>query len=190
MNQANDVIDQVDLALEKLETEMQAEECHGALCGLICARGELSKDDWLGFIDHGHDPQDLLKRERLAPLVMLHEVTIQQLNDATLDFHPLLPEDDAPVDERVGSLAQWCQGFLLGVSAGGVQQIDNLPGEGGEIMRDLVEIARADSYELDEDEQDEAAYMELLEYVRTGVLLLVEEMHPTKAAPRTDVTIH
>lgn len=190
MKQANDVIDELNQALEQVETEMRAVECHGTLCGLFCARGQFDKPAWLDFIAHGLDANDLLKRDALAALGMLHEVTSGQLNDSTLDFHPLLPEDDAPVDERIEALAEWCQGFLLGLSAGGVQQIDALPGEAGEILRDLIEIARADSYELDENEEDEQSYSQLLEYVRTGVLLLNEEMHPSKAPPRSEATIH
>jgi hypothetical protein len=54
----------------------------------------------------------------------------------------------------------------------------------------MVEIARAGSYELDGGEEDEQSYQQLLEYVRTGVLLLNEELHPTKAPPRDDVTLH
>ena len=190
MKQANDVIEALNRALEQVDTEMRAVECHGAMCGLFCARGSLSKEEWLDFIAHGHDPKDLLMREALAALTLLHDITRQQLNDSTLDFHPLQPEDDAPVEARIDALAQWCQGFLLGLSAGGIQQLESLPGEGGEIMRDLVEIARADSYELEEDEEDEQSYFQLLEYVRTGVLLLSEELHPSKAPPRTDATIH
>lgn len=190
MKQANDVISQVDQALAQIETEMQAVECHGALCGLFCGHGKLEKAAWLDFIAHGLDPQDLLKRDALATLGMLHEITRQQLNDSTLDFHPLLPEDDTPIDERIDALAEWCQGFLLGLSAGGVQQIDAMPGESGEILRDLIDIARADSYELEDDEEDEQSFFQLLEYVRTGVLLLNEEMHPSKAPPRSEATIH
>jgi uncharacterized protein YgfB (UPF0149 family) len=190
MKQADDVIAKVDQALEQLETEMRASECHGALSGLFCGRGQLDKDEWLAFIAPGVDPQDLLLRESLAALGMLHDITRQQLNDNLLDFHPLLPEDDASIDDRIDSLAQWCQGFLLGLSAGGVTQVEALPGEGGEFLRDLLDIARADSYELEDDEQDEQSYFQLLEYVRTGVLLLNEEMHPSKAPPRSEATLH
>jgi uncharacterized protein YgfB (UPF0149 family) len=76
------------------------------------------------------------------------------------------------------------------MSAGGIQDIEKLPGDSGEIVRDFVDISRADTYELEGGEEDEVAYNELLEYVRTGVLLLNEELHPSKAPPRDDVTLH
>lgn len=190
MKQANEVIEKLNTALEQIETEMRAVECHGTLTGLFCAKGELKPEEWVEYIGHGLDSNDLLQREALAAFKMLFEVTREQLNDSVLDFHPLLPEDDEDVEERIESLGQWCQGFLLGLSAGGIADIDKLPGDSGEILRDLVEIARAGSYELDGDEEDEQSYQELVEYVRTGVLLLNEELHPTKAPPRDGVTLH
>lgn len=190
MNQANEVIDKLNSALEQIETEMRAVECHGTLTGLFCAKGELNPEEWVEYIGHGLDASNLLQREAMAAFKMLFEVTRDQLNDSVLDFHPLLPEDDEDVEERIEALGQWCQGFLLGLSAGGISDIDKLPGNSGEILRDMVEIARAGSYELEGGETDEQSYQELVEYVRTGVLLLNEEMHPTKAPPRSDVTLH
>lgn len=190
MKQANEVIDTLNTALEQAQTEMRAVECHGTLTGLFCAKGELKPEEWVAFIGKGLDANNLLQREALAAFKMLFEVTREQINDSVLDFHPLLPEDGADVEERIEALGQWCQGFLLGLSAGGINDLDKLPGDSGEILRDLVEIARAGSYELDSDEEDEHSFSELLEYVRTGVLLLNEELHPTKAPPRDAVTLH
>ncbi|HEY9148809.1 MAG TPA: YecA family protein [Gammaproteobacteria bacterium] len=190
MKQANEVIDALNTALGQVQTEMRAVECHGTLTGLFCAKGELKPAEWVEFIGKGLDSNNLLQREALAAFKMLFEVTREQLNDSVLDFHPLLPEDGADVEDRIEALGQWCQGFLLGLSAGGISDLDKLPGDSGEILRDMVEIARAGSYELDGDEEDEQSFNELLEYVRTGVLLLNEELHPTKAPPRDGVTLH
>jgi len=190
MKQANEVIDKLNAALEQVDTEMRAVECHGTLVGLFCAKGELKPQEWVDYIGKGLDSNDLLQREALAAFKMLFEITREQLNDSVLDFHPLLPEDETPAEERLDALGQWCQGFLLGISAGGLTDIDKLPGDSGEILRDLVEIARVGSYELEGGEEDEESFQQLLEYVRTGVLLLNEEVNPTKAPPRDDVTLH
>lgn len=190
MTDTNEMLAALDAALEQVETEMQAEECHGTLTGLFCAKGELSADEWLTYIAQGLDPNDLLAKEALETFGKLYDQTRQGLNDSTLDFHLLLPGDEATVEERIESLGQWCQGFLLGLSAGGVTDLDKLPGDSGEIVRDLVEIARAGSYELEGGEEDESSFHQLLEYVRTGVLLINEELHPTKAPPRGDITVH
>jgi yecA family protein len=190
MSDTSEMIAALDAALEQVETEMEAEECHGTLTGLFCAKGELTPEEWLGYIGHYLDPNDLLAKAALDTFGKLYEQTRQGLNDSTLDFHPLLLGDEASVEERIESLGQWCQGFLLGLSAGGVTELDKMPGDSGEILRDLVEIARAGSYELEGGEEDENSFLQLLEYVRTGILLINEELHPTKAPPRSDVTVH
>lgn len=190
MSKTTEMMARVASALEQVETEMGAEECHGTLAGLFCARGDLKVEEWLEYIAPALDPADLLAGEAIETFRALHEHTRKGLNDTVLDFHPLLLGDEVSVEDRVESLGEWVQGFLLGLSAGGVTELEKMPGDSGEILRDLVEIARAGSYELDGDEEDESSFNELLEYVRTGVLLINEEMNPTKAPPRTDATLH
>ncbi len=190
MSNSDEALNKLEAALGQVETEMRAVECHGTLVGLLCARGELEKKEWLDFIAHALNPADLLAREALETFGALFEAAVGQLSDSNLEFQPLLPGDDAAVEERISALAQWSQGFLLGMSAGGIQDIESLPGDSGEIIRDFVDICRADTYDLEGGEEDEAAYNELLEYVRTGVLLINEELHPSKAPPQDDVTLH
>jgi yecA family protein len=190
MSDNDEALEKLDTALEQVETEMRAVECHGTLIGLLCAKGEMEKQEWLDFIAHALNPSDLLAREALETFGAMFEAARGQLADSNLDFQPLVPGDDAPVEERISALAQWAQGFLLGMSSGGIQDIDKLPGDSGEIIRDFVDICRADTYDLEGSEEDEVAYNELLEYLRTGVLLINEELHPTKAPPRDDVTLH
>jgi uncharacterized protein YgfB (UPF0149 family) len=58
-----------------------------------------------------------------------------------------------------------------------------LPGEVGEIVRDLIEITRA-GVDADQDEQaNESAYAELVEFVRVGVQLLFEELAGARRPP-------
>ncbi len=183
-------INEVGAALERLESDMGAAECHGAMAGLLCAAGRMEKARWLKTLFPGVESSDLLAREAVDELARLYEDTGRQLDDAVLDFHLLLPDDENPLDERIEALAEWCQGFLLGMSEGGMKDLASLPADSGEVMRDLVEIARAGSYDLSGGEEDEASYNELLEYVRTGVLLINEELNPTQAPPQGNTTLH
>ena len=93
-----------------------------------------------------------------------------------MEFELLLPEDEQPIDARTAALAQWCQGFLYGLGAGAVPDASELPGEVGEIVRDLIEISRAGVDAAQDEESNEAAYAELVEFVRVGVQLLFEEL--------------
>jgi len=190
MTQANEQIETLNAALELAGAQFGAEECQGTLVGMLCANNGLSEEEWLAYV--GHEPANgkLLPDEALATFRLQFTLARAQLNDSVLDFHPLLPDDDIQVAERVDALGQWCQGFVLGLGSSGLAEIEQLPDDSGEILRDLLEISRINAYELEGGEEDEESYQQLLEYVRTGVLLLNEELNPSKAPPREDVTLH
>lgn len=190
MKENSNRIEQVGRALGRLESDLEASECHGLVTGLICARGALSKKEWRSLIAPGAGSGDLLAGEALDELDALRVDTEQQLSNAVLDFHPLLPADSSEMELRIEALGDWCHGFLLGLAEGGIKDVEGLPPDSREIIKDMVEIARAGGYDLEGGEEDEEAYAQLLEYVRTGVLLINEELHPIKAPPRDDVTYH
>ena len=99
----------------------------------------------------------------------------------------MLPDDDEPLEERVEALGIWCQGFVYGLAAGGIQEGADLPEDSDEIIKDILEISRA-GYAIDDDavvdinEDDEEAFMEVCEYVRMGVLLVYEELQPLQSS--------
>ena len=53
-----------------------------------------------------------------------------------------------------------------------------------ELLDDLAEIARVDFEVGEPDEEEQAAFAEVVEYVRVGVLLINEELQPSKAPPQ------
>lgn len=185
-----DSLESLSQALERLDLETPPSECHGMLAGLFCARGKLSRDQWFDAVAPERPKGDLLVDEALGRLGELYEETYSQLTDPVLDFHLLLPGEEAPLASRADALGSWCQGFLLGLSVGGVRDTGKLPGDAAEVVHDLVELSRAGSYELSDSDEDESAYAELQEYVRTGVLLINEEMNPIKAPPVDPKTLH
>lgn len=177
-------------ALERLDLETGPAECHGMLVGLFCARGKLTKNEWFDALVPERPKGDLLADEAFATLGRLYDETYRQLTDPVLDFHLLVADEQEPLPERADALGSWCQGFLLGLSLGGVQDTGKLPGDAAEVVHDFVELSRAGSYELSDSDEDENAYAELLEYVRTGVLLVNEEMNPIKAPPVDPKNLH
>lgn len=181
----------IAFALDKLDTEVVPGEVHGMICGLLCANTAAKAGTWIESL-WPHLPEgDVLVGEAIAVFKQLHDATRAQLNDPACDFQLLLPDDDISLDARVHALGDWCQGFLIGLSLGGVTDFSPLPEDAREIAKDLVEIARAGtSYELEGNEEDEQAYAELMEYLRVGVLLINEELQPTQAPPLGDETRH
>lgn len=180
-------------ALEKLETEVTPSEVHGTLCGLLCSKVSATADQWQDSLwpHMERDENDLIKAESMEKLNQLHDISRLQLNDPNCEFELLLPDDDDPLETRVNALGDWCQGYLVGLTLGGINDFSPLPENAREVVNDMVEIARAGtSYDLEDSEEDENAYAELVEYLRVGILLINEELQPTQAPPQTDSTLH
>ena len=183
----------ITAALEKLDTEVTPSEVHGTLAGLLCAITSAKAELWQHNLwPHiSHDSGDLLAAEALEIFNQLHDITRLQLNDPNCEFQLLLPVDDDHIDNRVNALGDWCQAYLVGLALGGVKDFASLPDDAREVANDLVEIARAgSSYSLEGNEEDENAYAELVEYIRVGVLLINEELQPTKSSPQSESTLH
>ena len=149
-------------------------ECHGLLCGLLCTDEALARDTWLQQINAEYDPSDS------TLLQTLFSSTYQQLQHDDFIFQLLLPDDDIELPLRVESLGNWCQGFLAGLGLGGMQNTDNLTSEVKDFLQDVSHIARLGLAAEDGDEGDEIAYVEIIEYMRAGVLLVSQELQRGK----------
>jgi len=150
-------------------------EAHGTLAGSLCTAVSYRFDDWLLEIRPAGRPQ-------AAAAALLREVythTAQSLVEVDLAFELLLPDDEQPLDARTTALAQWCQGFLYGLGSR-VPDASRLPGDAGEVIRDLDEITRAGLDEADSVEANESAFVELVEFVRVGVQLIFTELEPVR----------
>jgi uncharacterized protein YgfB (UPF0149 family) len=170
-------------------------ECHGVLCGLICRNGAVAYSEYLeqlNILQLVVEPGQALS-ELLADA---HVSTVLQLADMDMGFNLWLPDDDQPLVERTDALAQWCTGFLAGLGLGGA--LPTLSEEAIEALDDIRQIAKAaypqvgmTDAERDEilemeaestedqetgEENDENAFMEIVEYVRVVTLMLCEEM--------------
>ena len=177
--------DEITDALKRMNVEQDAAEVHGALCGLFCTVNGLDAPYWLDNTLTNTPEEDAYTVDALASesrslLTQLFNGTEKQLSGEDFDFQLFLPDDNAGLFSRVEALSNWCQGFLFGLSQGGLTEPEGLPGDLPEIVKDIVEISRAESYELDDDAQDEKDFMELVEFVRVAVQLFIGEMQQFK----------
>lgn len=159
-------------ALAAVEADFSAAEVHGALTGLLCAgAAERAMPALATLMPQG--TSGVLGEM----LVALLRRTREQLHDPQFGLALLLPGEDATLDVQVAALADWCRGFILGLTAAGVADPARLAGDAGEVVRDLARIAAA---ELDTPhaagDEEERQLAELVEYVRVGVQLVFEQL--------------
>jgi uncharacterized protein YgfB (UPF0149 family) len=147
-----------------------AAEAHGTLAGSLCAAVGYRFEDWM---------HEILPEGRAAD----DQSTAGSLEGQEMEFELLLPEDEQPIDSRTSALGQWCQGFLYGLGTSALQDASALPGEVGEIVRDLTEISHVGVDDGQSAETNESAYAELVEFVRVGVQLVFEELGPLRDQP-------
>ena len=175
--------DELEQRLCAATAEGSASEAHGLLAGIICAGGKSAPELWLTHL-LGENNLSAAAVEIRRQLMTLHTDILRQFNDDAFGFDLLLPDDEAPLSLRTEALSQWCGGFLYGLALGGFREGTGMPDNVSEVMKDFYEISHARfAYEATDD-ADEAAYMEIVEYVRMSVLLLHEELQPLPPSAR------
>jgi uncharacterized protein len=168
----------INIIFERNNADISAAEAHGMATGMLCVNGQAESAHWLEELFK--DSVDLSDEDR-AVLVKLFERTRELLASEAFEFDLMLPDDEVLLGERVQALSRWCEGFLFGV--GSVYTSSGWPGDVTEILKDITEFTKLD--EEAEGEEDESAFMEVTEYLRSAVLLLRDELNIN-----TDGTVH
>lgn len=171
--------DVIDAALRRAEAPADAAEAHGSLCGLVCGLGDSGQSAWLADTLPAGQANEAVAERTAAVLRVLASCTCAALEDADMTFQPLLPDDALPLVQRVDGLAQWCQGFNHGLFIAariGDAEAELRSGNTAEIVSDFADMAKAALGDEEPDADGEAAYAELVEYIRVSVQLVYEEL--------------
>ena len=154
-----------------------AAEAHGSLCGALCSVSPYRMQDWVNEI---LPDGTALSDESAAMIERVFTATANSFGEQGMEFEPLLPDDEQPLNGRANALALWCSGFLYGLGSGHISDLEALNGDVGEIVRDFTEISRATGDDADADESNEQAYAELVEFIRVAAQVVFEELLPLR----------
>jgi yecA family protein len=171
--------DELDAALRRCGSNWDAAQSHGLLTGRLAVGGAPAAPDWLLQVLEDTDERNANRQECLQKLDSLYQETFWNLTERLSEFTPLLPDDNVGAEQRAAAMGHWCEGFLHGlVSAGhGSALKERLAQEPlADIIRDMLQITRAAVDEESDAETNEAAYAEILEYVRVAAQLAYEEL--------------
>lgn len=168
-----------------------AAQWHGLLCGLICAGRPVDAEVWFDCAMTFSGQSAVMPVETGAALRAVYERTRDQFNDGSdgIEFDLFLPDEEAALGLRADALKLWCEGFLYGLSTGGLARNVQLSVDATEFIQDLAEFCKIGHDESESTESDEFHLLELIEYVRAGVLLLYDELNGNTSFSHTQ-TLH
>jgi uncharacterized protein len=155
-------------------------EAQGMLCGFVCSGGSDPLALWLTQVLPASDTDEAPPPAIVAELQPLAQAQQEALRDPELPFELRLPPDDAPLAHRATAVYDWVRGFLfaLGVSAVTTQhpsaQID-------EIIKDFMLLTQIDLEQIDDEEENELALAEIIEFIRVAAMLIYDECVPVNA---------
>lgn len=145
---------------DEIEEISSPSELHGLLTGIVCVTEAPTRDEWLQILSTLDVPK--LDDAAIAVLTEEAEDIAHALSEDDLDYLPMLPDDQHALSDRVQALADWCEGVVLGfgLASGHIRSDEQ------ELIESLQDVASVEFEESDDDEEGEASYLELYEFVR------------------------
>ena len=177
-------------SLQRCGASWDAAQSHGLLTGRLAVAGVAAGPDWLLQVLEGVDARNASHAECQNHLDTLYQSTYWQLSERLSEFEPLLLDDNDDVAARSAALAHWCEGFLHGlVSTKHDEALKKRLGAEplADIIKDMLQVTRAAVDEESDEEENESAYVELVEYLRVAAQLCYEELadiRNAKSEPR------
>lgn len=186
MDQAIDH-NELDELLRACGSNWNAGQVHGLLCSRLSVAGTAGVDMWASQVLAGTEANEPACHRCRSILDTLSSYTWRQLAERQSEFELLLPDDDESAGVRAAAMGYWCEGFLHGLVAEKHSEklkkrlaVDPL----ADIIKDMLEITRITVGEEDETNDNEAAYAELVEYLRVATQITYEELADFR--PATD----
>lgn len=174
--------------LAKYDMLASPAEVHGLIAGMLAGGLPSGEQSWQVHLN------DLFNDGYALPVAFQRD--IERLVKQTevlfcsdeFAFHPLLPSDNEPLDERTEAMAQWVQNFLVGFALV-CHELAKAPDDIQELITDFNQIAQL-SLEIDsEDESNEQAFFEIFEYVRMGAMACFNHYALRPSSPKS-ATLH
>lgn len=161
--------------LKENEIALTPAELHGFLTGMICAN--VNENHWQHLLfqfthnDLAYPPLLLDETEKIY-----HQIKQSLSQIDTFNFRLDLPEED--IFQQADALSEWVNHFLLGLGIVN-SHLDKEKNDIAEGLNDLQEIGKLTYGENDDIEELSLALEEIVEYVRTLVMLFYTHFHQT-----------
>ncbi|MBN2864767.1 MAG: UPF0149 family protein [Thiotrichales bacterium] len=180
--------DQIKEALAPFPELESPSFIQGMLIGLICGDNDIEETVWVKKLIE----EAQIKKVKESFLIALHDMfqeTNKGLNGSGFELVLCLPDEEDNVVARAAMLGHLCEGVLYGLGLVGRLQDaeESISKEVRELINDFGDIAQIDIEALAQAKElgdaEESDLMQLVEFVRIGVMMINEELNPTQAAP-------
>jgi len=161
-------------------------EVQGFALGLLIAAVPEPLKVWQQELYSEFDPADVLAGECRASLDRIFASVFAAQGDAPLQLTLLLPQDIVVDAARLAAVRDWCQGFLFGFGLGGATLAGRLSQSARDLLRDIAEFTRLDTENVENTEENQAALIEIEEYLREGVMLIRDELSNDRVNDESD----
>jgi hypothetical protein len=173
--------DDLEDLLAEQDCDTRGSELQGLICGLYAGGMANDGKSWKSPVMQHLNDGRLFPSQAMEQLESYVAGLGEQLEQDVFAMEMAIPDDTAPIVERLEAICQWSQGFLhgYGLQLGG-QRIDSE--ELNEALEDLTEIAKVD-LEVEENEEMEQALYTVVEHVRvTSQVIFLETRSRVKQA--------
>ncbi len=160
----------------------------GMLIGLLCGDNDVKEAVWIKKLIEEANIKSL-KESFLRGLHELYLETNKGLNGSGFALELCLPDDSEPLVYRATMIGQLCEGVLYGLGLiGCLQDAENeIPIEVRELIRDFSDISSIDvdglGKSVTDGETEEFDLMQLVEFVKIGVMIINEWLNPVEGTP-------
>lgn len=166
-----------DLAI--LELNLDPAELHGMVTGLIAGGASEQAEAYLRSLTMNKSGSRY--HQAMNALFSIYTITHTCLYNFDFNFQLLLPHDEDTLRNRLFAFTTWMQGFLKGLDMSGLCLEDFDSEETIEVLQHLEDFADMDIDNLEDNEQDEQAYVDITEYVRLAVMQLFCDLQADEA---------
>lgn len=175
----------------KMGSTLSPTYLHGSISGVLAAGKRMAQADWLDWALDQMAPTEEVQEAHVTILQGLYFKTLSELEDESLAFELLLPNEDTPMLDRLQALSDWAGSFLGAFGATGVvQETSDMPATLQEILEDLSEIAQVDATSAEDLTSAEDDFVAVAEHVRVSALTVFLEYNEPPAQEPDGQIVH
>ena len=169
--------DRVAKSLASLSCQQSPAEIHAFLVAMLSVGVGLNEQAWLNsIISHDSRITATVMGRAKKVLGSLFSHVSEELREDVYNIELLLPSDEADIALRIEALAQWASAYITAVNLIGVDLQTQENQELVEALADMTNIAcLSPQQEETGNQDDEKAFVQLVEYVRVCVMMLHTE---------------